>query len=219
MGMQIDTNKKTGINRTHKLSTVSEKNNCYVHSNSQFSVVDSQLLWYVLFAANGKAVKIKPYLEKASIEYFFPISYKDRKIKGSEDRYEQVSFPLLGNLIFAKSSKNVLDPVLKEVKLRLTISSDLYYRDFGNKRIIIIPENQMHNFIAVVKNETEQVIYLSNEEVNLKKGVKVRITGGPFAGIEGIFMRIKGDKRLVVSIPDLLSVATAYIPSCYVQEV
>jgi transcription antitermination factor NusG len=198
------------INRTDKLLTA--------NTHPQLSIVNSQLLWYVLFVANGKAVKIKPYLEKASIEYFFPLYYKDRKIKGSE-RCEQVSLPLLGNLIFAKSSKDVLDLVLKEAKLKLTISSDLFYRDLGSKRIIIIPENQMRNFIAVAGNETEQVIYLSNEEVNLKKGMKVRITGGPFAGIEGVFMRIKGDKRLVVSIPNLLSVATAYIPSCYVQEI
>jgi transcription antitermination factor NusG len=209
-------------NQLYKLLTINEKNNrphSDTHLNSQFSIFNSQLLWYVLFAANGKAVKIKPYLEKASIEYFFPVYYKERKIKGSEDRCEQVSFPLLNNLIFAKSSKNILDPVLKEVKLKLTISSDLYYRDFGNKKIIVIPENQMRNFIAVAGNKTEQVIYLSNEEISLKKGVKVKITGGPFAGIEGIFMRIKGDKRLVVSIPNLLSVATAYIPSCYVQEI
>jgi hypothetical protein len=45
----------------------------------------------------------------------------------------------------------------------------------------------------------------------------VRITGGIFEGVEGVFMRIKGDKRLVVSIPNLFSVVTAYIPSCYVQ--
>jgi transcription antitermination factor NusG len=183
----------------------------------QYSNTD--ILWYVLFAANGKAVKIKPCLEEASIEYFFPKYYKDRKIRGSDERYERVSLPLLGNLIFVKSSKNVLDPVLKETKLRLSISSDLYYRDFGDKRIIVIPENQMRNFIAVAGNEKEQIIYLSNEEVNLRKGTKVRITGGVFAGVEGIFMRIKGDKRLVVSIPNLFSVATAYIPSQYVQEI
>jgi transcription antitermination factor NusG len=179
---------------------------------------NTDIHWYVLFASKGKAVKIKPYLEMAAIEYFFPTYYKDRKIRGSE-RYERVSFPLLGNLIFVKSSKNILNPVLREAKLRLSISSDLYYRDFGDKRIIVVPENQMRNFIAVAGNEKEQVIYLSNEEVNLRKGVRVRITGGVFAGVEGIFMRIKGDKRLVVSIPNLFSVATAYIPSQYVQEI
>jgi transcription antitermination factor NusG len=179
---------------------------------------DSQLLWYVLYAANGKAVKIKPYMDAAAIEYFFPVYYKERKIKDSE-RYERVSLPLLSNLIFVKSSKDILNPILKEVKLSLNISSDLYYRDFGDKRVIVIPENQMRNFIIVAGNDTEQVIYLSNKEVNLQKGIKVRVTGGVFAGVEGTFMRIKGNKRVVISISNLFSVATAYIPTCYVQKV
>jgi transcription antitermination factor NusG len=183
---------------------------------SQLSVINSQLVWYVLFAANGKAVKIKPYLEEAAIEHFFPLYYAERKIRGT-NRHKRVLLPVLGNLIFVKSSKKILDPVLREAREKLLISSDLYYRDFGDRKIIIIPENQMRNFIAVAGNEQEQVIYLSNEEVNLKKGAKVRITGGVFEGVEGIFMRIKGDKRLVVSIPNLFSVATAFIPSCHVQ--
>jgi transcription antitermination factor NusG len=187
-------------------------------SGFQTSILNSQLFWYVLYAANGKAVKIRPYLDAAAIEYFFPLCYKERKIRGSE-RYERVSLPLLSNLIFVKSSKNSLNPVLEEAKLSLNIASDLYYRDYGNKKVIVVPEDQMRNFIAVAGNEREQVIYLSNDEVNLKKGVKVRVTGGVFTGVEGVFMRIKGDKRLVVSIPDLLSVATAFIPSRYVQAI
>jgi transcription antitermination factor NusG len=194
--------------------TIKEKK---LHFNSDANS-DSQLLWYVLYAANGKAVKIKPHMDAAAIEYFFPVYYKERKIKDSE-RYERVSLPLLSNLFFVKSSKEILNPVLKEVKLRLNISSDLYYRDFGNKRVIVIPENQMRNFIIVAGNDREQVIYLSNKEVNLQKGIKVRMIGGVFAGVEGTFMRIKGDKRLVVSISNLFSVATAYIPSCYVQPI
>jgi transcription antitermination factor NusG len=182
----------------------------------QYSTTD--IFWYVLFAANGKAAKIQPCLKEASIEYFFPVYYKEKKIRGSE-RCERVSLPLLGNLIFVKSSRNVLDPVLKEVKSKFSISYDLYYKDMGDKKIIVVPENQMQNFIAVAGNDKEQVIYLSNEDVNLKKGVKVRIIGGIFAGVEGVFMRINGDKRLVVSIPNLFSVATAYIPSQFVQEI
>jgi ribosomal protein S4E len=177
---------------------------------------DTDILWYVLYAANGKAVKLKPYLEAASIEYFFPMYYKDRKINGTTE-YERITLPLVGNLIFAKSSKNILDPVLKEAKLKLAISSDLYYRDYGDKRAITIPENRMQNFITVAKNIEEQVIYLSNEEINLAKGVKAKITGGAFAGAEGVIIRIKGNKRLVVTIPNLFSVATNYIPTQFVQ--
>ncbi|MDR0726087.1 MAG: UpxY family transcription antiterminator [Prevotellaceae bacterium] len=179
---------------------------------------NSDILWYVLFAANGKAEKIKPYLEAAAIEYFFPLYYKEIKIRDSE-RYRRVLYPLLRNLIFVKSSKDVLNPILTEVKLKLNISSDLYYRGLADKKIVIVPDHQMLNFIAVAGNEKEQVIYLSNDEVKLKKGAKVRIIGGAFEGVEGILLKIKGDRRLVVSIPSLFSVATAFIPSYYVQEI
>jgi transcription antitermination factor NusG len=212
----IKTN-QTEKNRTGELLTVNEKNLYLNSDDNSNSRPDSQMFWYVLYAANGKAVKIKPYMDAAAIEYFFPLYYKDRKIRDSE-RCERVLMPLLTNLIFVKSTKEILNPILKEVKLRLNISSDLYYRDFGDKRVIVIPENQMRNFIIVAGNDKEQVIYLSNKEVNLQRGVKVRITGGVFAGVEGSFMRIKGHKRLVISISNLFSVATAYIPSCYVQK-
>jgi transcription antitermination factor NusG len=76
----------------------------------------------------------------------------------------------------------------------------------------------MRNFIAVAENGLEQVTYLSNEEVNAMKGVRVKITGGTFAGVEGLFMRINGNRRLVVCIPNFFSVATDYIPACYVQK-
>jgi transcription antitermination factor NusG len=179
---------------------------------------NTDVFWYVLFAANNKAEKIKSCLEKAAIEYFFPVYYKEQNVKEPE-KCEQILLPFLGNIIFVKSSKNILDLVLKETKSQLSIVSDLYYRDFVDKKAIVVPENQMQNFIAVAKNEKEQIMYISNEEVNLRHGVKAKITGGIFAGVEGIFMRIKGNKRLVVSIPNLFSVATAYIPSCYVQEI
>jgi transcription antitermination factor NusG len=177
---------------------------------------NSDILWYVLFASNGKAEKIKPYLDAVSIECFFPLYYKEKRIRDSE-RCRRVLYPLLKNLIFVRASKNALNPVLKDVKIKLNISSDLYYRDFADKKIIIVPENQMLNFIAVAGNEKEQVIYLSNTDINIRRGTKVRITGGTFEGVEGVFMRVKGDKRLVVSIPNLFSVATAFIPSCYVK--
>jgi hypothetical protein len=38
------------------------------------------------------------------------------------------------------------------------------------------------------------------------------LLGGAFEGVEGIFMRIKGNKRVVVSLPNLFSVATAFVP-------
>ena len=69
----------------------------------------------------------------------------------------------------------------------------------------------MLNFISVASFKHEGVIYLSNKEVNIRKGTRVRIIGGLFAGVEGIYMRIHGHKRVVVSIPNLLSIATTFV--------
>lgn len=45
----------------------------------------------------------------------------------------------------------------------------------------------------------------------MQKGDRVRITGGVFEGVEGIFVRVKGDRRVVVSIQGVMAVATTFI--------
>jgi transcription antitermination factor NusG len=172
---------------------------------------NKNIFWYVLFAVNGKAAKINDYLKKADIERFFPLYYKEKRIRNSERTKPDLQ-PLIGNLVFVKTSKDCLTPHLRKIKLRFSISDDLYYRDLGTKEIIVVPEKQMLNFIAVAGCTQERIIYFSNTDVNFEKGTRVRITGGVFEGVEGIFMRIKGDRRVVVSLPNLFSVATAFVP-------
>jgi len=169
------------------------------------------ICWYVLFAANGKAAKISDYLQTAKIECFFPMCHKERRVRNSE-RTKRCLQPLLRNLVFVKSSRECLSPHLEIIKQRLGIESGLYYRDLGSREIIVVPEKEMQSFIAVAGSKNENIVYLSNTEVNIRKGTKVRITGGVFEGVEGIFMRIQGHKRVVVTIPNILSVATAFVP-------
>ena len=176
---------------------------------------ESEIFWYVLFASNGKAVKISDYLKITNIEHFFPVSYKEKRIRNSQlTRY--VLQPLIGNLVFVKSSKEFLEPHLQEIKLRLGITTDLYYRDFGSRKLIVVPETQMQNFIRVAGCTKGRITYLSNEELNLEKGTKIRIIGGVFEGVEGIFMKIKGNSQVVVTLPNLFSVATAFIPTRFI---
>jgi len=99
------------------------------------------------------------------------------------------------------------------VLLRTYITGDL-----GHKELIVVPQRQILNFIAVAGNKQEKFIYLSNEEATIKQGSKIRITGGVFEGVEGLFlMRMKGDKRVVVRILNLLYAATAFVPTCFIQ--
>ena len=173
------------------------------------------IFWYALFAVNGKAAKISDYFEAAHIEYFYPVHYRERRINNSE-RKKYIIQPLLGNLVFVKSSQEFLEPHLQEIRQRFGISSNLYYRDLGTRKIIVVPENSMRHFITVASCIQERIIYLSSAETDLSKGKRVRIIDGVFAGIEGVFMRIKGKKRVIVSLPELFSVATASIPTEFI---
>jgi len=182
---------------------------CEVSGNKENSV------WFVLFVARGKAEKLNEYLKTTNIESFFPMCYKEKQQKDGEVTKCTLR-PVFTEFLFAKSSWAELDSVLKEIKLRLGISSKLYYRSLRSKKIIVVPEELMRNFIIVASAVQKRIVYLSNEEVRLKEGIKVRITGGIFEGVEGVFMRIKGNKRVVVTLPDLFSVATAFIPTQFI---
>ena len=54
---------------------------------------------------------------------------------------------------------------------------------------------------------------------NLKRGQRVRITGGVFEGVEGEFVRIKDDRRVVVVIQGLMAVATAFIHPSLIEQI
>ena len=72
-------------------------------------------------------------------------------------------------------------------------------------------DHQMRQFIAVAGTYDEHLIFFSPDEVNLRKGTKVRITGGDFEGYEGVFVKVKGarDRRVVISLQGVIAMAMA----------
>jgi len=69
----------------------------------------------------------------------------------------------------------------------------------------------MINFIGISGSHDEQLIYLNPDPRNWEKGQLVKIIGGIFKGYSGRFMRIKGDRRIVVEIPGVIAIATGFI--------
>lgn len=77
----------------------------------------------------------------------------------------------------------------------------------------------MEDFIAVSGSVDEQILYLTPQEVALKSGDYVRITGGVWKGIEGKLVRIKKNLRVVVEIKGLAAVATASIHPSLIEKI
>lgn len=154
-----------------------------------------------------REMNAKELLEAEAIETFIPMHYELHVKNG---RKKKVLVPVIHNLIFVHTTKEKIQKVKAGIPFLQYMTTT---REDGGKSPIIVPENQMKQFIAVSGSNDEQLIYLQPEEIDLARGTKVRIHGGSFDGWEGVFMKVKGvrNKRLVIAIQGVIAVATVVV--------
>lgn len=171
----------------------------------------SEKQWYAIRVTYNREMKVKQELDSLNISNFLPMKYQMVTRGG---RRIKVLMPAISNLIFI----NLTREEMKEYRDK-TLMPVRYIMDKETHRPITIPKRQMDNFIAVAGTFDEQVIYLDLNLTQMKKGEKVRITGGIFEGAEGEFVRVKGDRRVVVTIPGIVAVATAFIHPSLIEKI
>lgn len=109
------------------------------------------------------------------------------------------------------------------VKYTTTLMSDCwgrlyFYLDPERKHPARIPEKDMNNFMLVT-SVSDELIPLGEVSEDFLKGDRVRVTSGLFEGAEGVIKRIKGDRRLVVSIDCFTAVATCFIRPDFLEKI
>lgn len=171
------------------------------------------ICWYALRVTYGRELTLKSYLDSEGIENFIPMRYEF--ILKNERRVRKL-VPAVHNLIFVYSSRNRID-AMKE--LHGTTLPIRYIMNRECHRPIIIPDSQMRSFIAISGNHDQALLYLDPSEPALRKGTRVRIIGGVFAGVEGEFVRVRNDRRVVVSIDGVMAVATTFIHPSLVKPI
>lgn len=168
-------------------------------------------VWYAMYAYKREA-KAQERLDKENIKNFIPKRYEIKEHNGKKVR---TLVPAVSNLIFVHAAKSVLTAF----KLKNPYLQYITRKIDSRREVIVIPDRQMQAFIKVVEKYEEDLIYYKPEEINLKKGTKVRVHGGAFDGMEGVLLKVKGkrSKRIVVSLPDIIAVAAAYIEPEYIE--
>lgn len=121
-------------------------------------------------------MKVKRELDSIHIENFLPMKY--RIIVRGEKKIKEL-VPAIHNLIFVYITPEDLKSYKATTALPIR-----YIMNRETREPIVIPEQQMQNFIAVAGNPTEQIVYLDPDVSNFKKGDKVKIIGGVFEGAE-----------------------------------
>ena len=128
--------------------------------------------------------------------------------------------PMLPNFLFAKTTISVLQSFLKSSP---DLSFITFYYDHFNKKSdgknppLVVPKESMDNFIKLTSIDNEHILLIDEVNGTYKQGDYVRIIDGQFKGIEGRVTKITGQKRVIVELPGICSIATAYIPKGFIM--
>lgn len=174
------------------------------------------LSWYVYRCPMGKELTLKESIQTLfGVECFVPI--KKVRQRDRHGRFVWVQRSALTGYIFTRIEKERQHLVPR----RLLNLYTMMQQSDGLWRPVIVPENQMASFIRVSGSEDEQIAYLDPAKLDLKKGDRVRVIGGSFVGVEGVFMQIgcKHQKRVIIELEGLIAVATAAIPASMVEKI
>lgn len=180
--------------------------------------------WFVLSTCAGNERSKQMHLEeKCGLRCFVPMRRVRKRLASGRFCYRQtVAVP---HYIFVQATSIKLEK-LRAVHPRLFENLHVVKREKwseGQAKMVplTIPRDQMDNFIAVAGNEEEHVRFLDPQALDLRKGERVRILGGPFEGVEGIYLRINKQhaKYVVVQIEGISAVATTALPSVLVERI
>lgn len=175
--------------------------------------------WYVLRVSYGRAEKANELLKAKGIETHLPLHTIYKEVNGKRKKQR---IPLLPNFLFVNTKLSVLERFLKSSP---DLSFITFYYDHFNKKPdgknppLIVPKESMDNFIKLTSIDDEHILLIDEVNGTYKQGDNVRIIDGPFKGIEGRVTKITGQKRVIVELPGLCSVATAYVPKGFLLQV
>lgn len=188
-----------GSNTNHALATK-------MTTNSNNNNYDQQR-WFVMRAYKCESKAEERLNGKGGLRHFIPKEYAIRTYHGAKSRR---LVPVIPSLVFVRASRREIITFKKDNNfLQYVMCKDGDGSDF-----MVVPDNQMENFIKVASHPEETLRYLKPEEIDISKGTRIKIIGGVFDGVEGIFMKTEGarDRRVVVKLEGVLAVAAKVHP-------
>mgnify|MGYP002622393378 CR=1 FL=1 len=165
-----------------------------------------------------RELKMKEHLDRLGVETFIPMRYE--VVERDGERHRQL-VPAIHNLIFVHASQERITGLkishaecepLRYIMRPPSVEGD---RPRG---ILHVPDREMDNFLRVARVEDDRVLWLDCGEYLRQEGRRVLITGGPFAGVEGVIKRVKKNRHVVVQVEGVAAVAIAYVPREWLAE-
>lgn len=177
--------------------------------------------WYVLRVTYNRTEKACAIISTSGVESYIPMHYVIKKEIGKKKHILQ---PLLPNLLFIYATREVANSIIKKKGdetsiLKFYLDKTKPLEENGKHPPLTIPFTAMTNFIKATSTDNEHVRIVSSEQCHYKTGDIVKVIHGEFEGVTGKVARIAGQQRVVVEVSGLCLVATAYIPSRFIERI
>lgn len=124
---------------------------------------------------------------------------------GIESYYRSDAFR---DICFARSSERDLSGAIAAAGGGVSVH---YLWDGVTFGPALIPDGLMRDFMAVSESGDRDRVYIERVSTLLKDCRRVRVTSGELSGIEGLLVRIRKTRRVMVALPGDIAVATGYI--------
>ncbi len=175
--------------------------------------------WYALRATYGQESKANDYLVSKGVETYYPTI---KAFVMVNNKRKKVTQSYLLNIFFARGTEDELKthvydnanlPYLRFYCRRVGLGDDLKYEP------LIVPDRQLENLRTVLADQSGELVVVPDDEHKFDKGATVRVIGGTFKGIVGKVARYCGHQRVAIVVDGILTIATTYIPSAYLEKI
>ena len=169
--------------------------------------MESQVKWHVIRVTYSRELKFQTRLQEAGFETFIPMRRKKVERGG---KVQTVLVPAISNLCFVRTSYLQLRDFMD---MQGEANPSRFIWDKSTRKPLVVPDKEMSDFMKISLSMSDEVIYLNEVSAKLREGQKVRIKEGPFKGVEGVVVRIKKSRRVMVELPGMFAITTNYIPA------
>ena len=172
--------------------------------------------WYALRCTYGREKKAYEHLCLNGIKAFYPTINNPLSVDGKLEKITESRIP---NILFAFGSFEQLKNYVYDNYHDETKHLRFYYNQHhdGSKEPLIVPLRQMDSLMKICDAEAEDKLLEPFVVEKFIVGQLVKVKDGPFAGVEGVVRRYKGQQRVGIVIDGLFTITTAYIAKDFLQ--
>ncbi len=208
----------TNINRQDSVKGVSTR--CaYTTNNTESNKQKEICQWYVMRTTYGRERRAYEFIIAHGGIAFYPTILRKKIINNQIVTIRESRLP---NLFFFYGTEEAAQSfVYDNVNLPFL---RFYYSYNGQgtnlkKRPLIIPNKQMDSLRILCSSEDSDILVVPEKVKKFEEGQKVKVVEGQFKGVEGKVARWHGQQRVAIIIDGLCTMATAYVPSSFIEKI